>query len=155
MKFQTAYDPESRVKPPRIFCEVDDEGKPVTKTKLDQAEACDINNIMRQHGRRTVVAHLAQHQPYYGVDLAVDYETAFNLVNQADEIFMTLPAKSRELFGNNPAHWLDAVAGEQDPEKLKELLTGEAPEPAPDPGPGPESPPVAPEASPEAPPATE
>lgn len=64
---------------------------------------CDINEIMRRFG---LGAPLPQgvRMPLSGDFTGVtDFQTAVNLVLQAEQEFMTLPAQVRERFANDPA----------------------------------------------------
>lgn len=138
MKFQTAYMPlEERIRP-GLVCEVE------TKTKQDEAAACDINNIMARYQRTGVIDHLTRYAPVYGELTKVPYEAAFESVQLIDDAFLTLPAVVREKYGNNPQAWIDAVEGVTEPDALRELLTGETPDPLPTPSPEPVSPSPAP-----------
>ena len=59
--------------------------------------------------------------PQYGDARVVDYQTAQNLIKDAKKQFLTLPAKVRKAFGNDPQAFLSAL-GDNSPENAKRLL---------------------------------
>lgn len=142
--FVTAYDKTYQVRP--VYePEVDPEtGEPISKTKQDDVEACNINNIMKKYQRDGLVTHLSKFAPSYGNASQVEYLEAFELLNTADSVFDTLPSTVRARFENDPALWLGAIEDAGSPEALKAILSGEEaqdspvePTPAPQPEPEP------------------
>lgn len=82
----------------RIYCEP---GSSMTK-QADAAE-CDINNILAKVQKTGMIEHLAQGEPFYGdVTEMVDYQSAMNLINKANDLFMKMSPDIREKFENNP-----------------------------------------------------
>ena len=75
-------------------------------------EECDINTIMKKYEKTGLIAHVNAHGGDYGDYLSVtDYHTAMTQITEAQEAFMSLPAKLRERFGNNPANFLAFAFG--------------------------------------------
>lgn len=101
----------------RVAVTVDCEG--FSRTKQSFKEECDINNIMKKFEKTGVVSHVKQYGGSYGdISDAMDYKESVELVIKAQDMFMTLPAKLRSRFGNNPAEFLDFVS---DPSKKAEM----------------------------------
>lgn len=91
-------------------------------TKQDQAEACDINRIIRQYSATGVWSHVnerAQQGVYADLASAPDYQDALNIIARANEAFESLPASVRERFQNDPARFLDFL---QDPTNVDEAI---------------------------------
>ena len=91
-------------------------------TQQHFAADCDINNILARF-QETGVADLSligRHGCFADVASAVDYHEAQNLIAQAKEVFLDLPFKVRERFGNDPGRFLDFVDHLDDPDNLAE-----------------------------------
>lgn len=88
-------------------------------------EECDINYIMRRFEKTGVLEHVRQHGGRYGdfLDVPQDYHEACNQVLVAEEMFLTLPAKVRKAFSNDPGELLAAVdaARNGDAEQVERL----------------------------------
>lgn len=82
-----------------------------SRAKQSFKDECDINNIMKKFEKTGVIEHVKQHGAKYGNFLASpqDYHSALNQVVQADRMFMSLPAKVRQAFDNDPGQLLAAV----------------------------------------------
>lgn len=88
------------------------------RTKQQFKDQCDINNIMKKYLQSGELTHIARSQGVYAdVSEITDYEQSLNKIAKANEAFMTLPAKVRERFANNPAKFLEFM---QDPNNYKE-----------------------------------
>lgn len=86
-----------------------------------QAADCDINNIMARYERDGLIPHVNQYQGQYGDFAEVyDYQTALNVVMNAEECFMSLPAQIRKRFDNDPGAFLDFVS---DPLNRSEMVS--------------------------------
>lgn len=82
----------------------------VSMTKQAFCDECDINNIMRQHQKHGLVSHVNEYQgSYTDVTGVVDYHDALNRVQQAQSMFMGLPAALRARFENDAGSFLDFV----------------------------------------------
>lgn len=89
------------------------------RTLQSEADATDINQIMLRFERGEVLEHVNEHQGNYGdFTAAVDYHTALNTARRAEEMFMTLPARIRGHFKNDPG---DLLAASADPDRLEEM----------------------------------
>lgn len=88
-------------------------------TKQSQKQECDLNYIVKQHASTGLWPHLTARNPTYGdVSMATDLQSAFDLVQRAEDDFDTLPAEVRAACNNNPVKLLEALA---DP-KLAQVL---------------------------------
>lgn len=86
------------------------------RTDQSQAEACDINNLMKRFETTGELPPMAEKTASYGDFSGVtDYHDSLLQINQALDSFMDLPAKIRLEFDNDPAK-LIAFMG--DPENL-------------------------------------
>ena len=93
-----------------------------TMTQQHMAEACDINNIMARYEETGLIDHLNQYQGEYG-DFTVmpDFHTAMNKIKAAEEMFLTLPAKVREKFENDPGSFVEFATNEDNLDEMREL----------------------------------
>ena len=96
--------------------------KGTSRTKQCFKEECDINFVMKKYK----VTGLLEHQNRYQGDYsdccgAVDYQTAMNMIMNADEAFMSLPAKVRSEFGNDPGSFLEFATNPANQERMVEM----------------------------------
>lgn len=107
----------------RVPCDFLPEGESMTKQSF--MTDCDVNNIMKRFERTGVIEHVNKFNGDYGdfTDLPSDYHEAMNQVREADEMFLTLPAKVRETFANDPGRFLAMVtAAEMGDEVARETM---------------------------------
>lgn len=93
-------------------------------TKQADAEAADINNIMRNYNRNGFATPEDLKQrigQYADVTAHVDYNQALNLVREADALFADLPAHVRSAFDNDPSNLVMALHDETRVPELREL----------------------------------
>lgn len=111
MKIRSAYSDRERVQ----F----KSDKP-SMTKQSFKNECDINSIMRKWKVTGVLPHARDVAGQYG-DFSdiMDYQTALNAVISANDNFMSLPAKLRARFYNDPAQFLKFC---DDPANAGELI---------------------------------
>lgn len=84
-------------------------------------EETDINNIV-ERWTRTGIPPEVNATPQYGDFTGVsDYHSAMNAVIAADQAFMTLDAKTRAKFDNDPAKLLAFLSDEKNREEAIEL----------------------------------
>lgn len=103
-----------------------------TLTQQQFAEDADINVLARRFGLDKVAIPAAPLDPsFYGDFTEVpDLRTAMDLVNEATNRFMDLPAKLRERFDNNPAKlWHFVNDPENGPEAVRLGLLKQVQEP--------------------------
>lgn len=90
-------------------------------TRQDMAEECDINNIMSKYEATGILPSVDGRTPYYAdfTSMPTDLRGAMELMKDAEDAFMTLPAKVRKEFDNDPALFADFAA---DPEHREFLV---------------------------------
>lgn len=97
-------------------------------------DECDINVMMRRYEKDQILPHVSQYEGRYGdFTEAVDFQTAFNVVQDAQRMFMTLPATIRARFDNDPGEFLEFATDDKNREELGKLglLRPAVPEPGP------------------------
>lgn len=84
---------------------------------------CDINTIMGKYERGQLIEHVNRYQGDYGdyTKVPQSYDEALNQVIEAKDMFMTLPAKLREKFDNDPAEFLAFVDNPENLDEMREL----------------------------------
>lgn len=105
---------------------------PPSRTKQSHLAECDINNIIKQFSVSGQIAHInakAALGAYVDLPDELDFQFAQNTVIEAEKAFMTLPAKVRERFHNEPAEFLEFMGNEANREEAINL--GLVPRPAP------------------------
>lgn len=89
-------------------------------TKQADKDAADINIIVRTYGTSNQFANVNPIEPRYQDNTAVvDLIEARNLVQQAEQDFLTLPAEVRALANNDPVQFLEMLTDEGAVEALK------------------------------------
>lgn len=78
-----------------------------TRTKQEFKEECDINKIMSRYEKTGILSHTNKRSPQFGdFSNVTTYEDAFNQLQDTRDAFMTLPARVREKFQNDPAEFI-------------------------------------------------
>lgn len=90
-------------------------GKSLTQKHL--AKDCDVNVIMEKHLRTGLAPHNPIPPKFGDFSEVGSYQESLNMVIQAEDTFMSLNAKTRERFKNNPQELIDFL---NDPENLEE-----------------------------------
>lgn len=93
-----------------------------SRTKQSFADAVNINDLVRRHDKGQLIDHINENPPKYGDFInAPDYHTALNLINDAQEAFMSVPADIRSRFANDPAAFLEFVQNEENLPEMREM----------------------------------
>lgn len=92
--------------------------KSVSVTRQSELESTDINKIVARYERAGLPLPTGEDR-FLDVSNMPDFRTALETVQRAEKYFMELPAKSRALFNNDPAVFLDQVS---DPAQLALLV---------------------------------
>lgn len=90
-----------------------------TRTQQQFKDETDINNIVEKFG---VTGELPPTMNFPEPDEFVetfDFQTAMNVIRNAEESFMTMPAKVRARFDNNPQKFMNFI---NDPESQDEAI---------------------------------
>lgn len=103
-----------------------------TKAQQHFKDECDINIIMKKYKRSGLIDHVNRYQGTYS-DLSnpVDYQTAMQIVIDAQEAFESLPGNIRKRFGNDPEEFLQFVNDEANIDEMRSLGLLPAVEPQP------------------------
>ena len=120
-------------------------------TKQSFQEECDVNRIMKRFEKTGLMEHVNTFGGAYGDYTSVpqDYQACLDQVREAQEMFMTIPAKVRAQFDNDPGAFLAFVG---DPANAEEMVKmGLANPPPAEQEPVPPAPAAAPQAPPAAP----
>lgn len=90
-------------------------------TRQEFADECDINVIMAQYERTGVISHVSQREPMY-LDLTgmPDFREYMFMMAEAEKAFMSLPAKVRKDFDNDPRNFVDFAAKPENLDKMRE-----------------------------------
>lgn len=96
-----------------------DPSEKLTKESVDVET--DLNVIVEK-ARRGVPMNVNTREPFYGdVSQIPDYATAMQIVIDVGKQFMTLPAKIRERFDNDPEKMLAFLSDERNRKEAEEL----------------------------------
>lgn len=101
-----------------------------SRTQQNLRQETDINYIMAKYQKTGLLTHVNTHAGQYG-DFSVvpDYKTGMDQIRAADEMFMSLPAKIRDRFKNDPGEFIDFATNPENLQEMREL--GLAPPAAP------------------------
>lgn len=96
----------------------------VSLTKQADAEAADINYIMKRYEKTGQLPEMIRAEPRYGdFSDAPSFQEALHIVAQAEEQFMALDARVRAEFENDPGRMLEFIDSlNHDPEKNRKLV---------------------------------
>lgn len=95
---------------------------PETRAQQQFKDECDINVIVERFG---LTGELPQNLrvPVSGdfADLPTDYQSALNLVLEADAAFMQMPAAVRARFRNDPHEFVEFVSDVKNKDEARQL----------------------------------
>lgn len=115
--------PDTKRRRPRLPY-VDTGGPSLTKQAFK--DECDINKIVERHAAQgTLDEYLGlsfqqRSGQYLDLSESVDFQTAHNIVQNAQNAFNSLPARVRERFQNDPGQFLEFMS---DPKNAEEAVT--------------------------------
>lgn len=95
-----------------------------------EAEEADINTIVKRFGLGVPLPSgvvMPQYGDFTGV---TDYQSALNLINQANDGFMSFPADIRARFENNPANMISFLENDANRDEAVKLGILLSPSPA-------------------------
>lgn len=91
------------------------------KTRQEFADECDINVLLAQYERTGVLSHINQGAPdYFDATDVPDLQRSLDIVHKAEQAFMTLPAKVRAEFENDPIKFVQYAENPENLERLRE-----------------------------------
>jgi len=92
-----------------------------SRTKQSFSEESDINTIVKRFGLTGKLPENVR-MPQYGDFLeAADYQTSLNVVLEAQDGFMKMPAHVRSRFHNDPAAFLEFLGKEENRAEAEKL----------------------------------
>lgn len=92
------------------------------RTQQSHRDECDINILMRRFAATGSITHVVSGIAKYGDFTNVDdYQAAVNQINEANRLFMEMPAEVRSRFDNNPHQLLNFLEDEGNYEEALEL----------------------------------
>lgn len=105
-------------------------------TRQEFADECDINSLMERYEtpQALLAARGVPPEANYA-DLTVlpeNYQEALNQLNAAQASFMTLPAKVRREFDNDPALFVEFASNPDNLDQLRDWGLAKRPDPIPD-----------------------
>lgn len=102
---------------------VDKEGNPMESLTQQQfKKECDVNFIVESAQKTGFIAHTASGTPSWGdFGDATDFHSAKNYLIEAENAFMSLDAKIRARFDNDPSKLLDFLTDTSNIEEAIEL----------------------------------
>lgn len=93
-----------------------------TQTIQSEKDACDLNKIYEKYTKTGIMTNVRRDQPTYGdFSNIVDYHTAVMRVQEAEEQFMTLPARIRARFKNDPGELIEFLGKDENRAEAIEL----------------------------------
>lgn len=116
---------------PRMRVSIDFKDSP-SMTKQEFKRECDINNIMARYLKTGIIDHVNKFQgDYADLGTPCDFQTAQNILIEAEDAFASLPSKIRKRFDNNPGEFLAFVQDPGNEQEMRELglLKPEPPKP--------------------------
>lgn len=93
------------------------------RTQQSFKDDVDINLIMRRFERTGMIDHLNEYKGQYGdfLDVPQSFHEAMDQVIAAEGMFMTIPAKVRARFHNDPGEFLAFVSDPANADEMYEL----------------------------------
>ena len=100
---------------------LDDDGNPaIGRTEQHHADACDVNNILKQYDRTGLLSHVNEMKAHYGDFTEVnEYQESLNTVIYAQNAFDDLPSDVRKRFANDPGLFIEFVTN---PSNIDEMV---------------------------------
>lgn len=85
------------------------------------AEECDINTIVERFHLTGEVPQLQQLPSFDDYEGVFDFQTAMNTIRSSQETFMSLPAKLRARFHNDPQEFLEFCSDQDNHDEARKL----------------------------------
>lgn len=92
-----------------------------SRTQQHMADECNINTIVKRFGLTGTLPQAAKLPTYGDFTGLYDYQTALNALQEANEVFDSLPADIRKRFENNPAMFVDFCSNSDNLDELREM----------------------------------
>ena len=102
-----------------------------SRTQQNFQAECDINNIIRRYQKTGLVNHVnGKTGEFMDLSAPIDYRSAVETVQAANDSFMGLPSEVRAQFGNDPAAFVDFMSDPSNLDKAVAMGLAIAPEKA-------------------------
>ena len=119
---------------------------PASMAKQSMADECDINILMLRYQKTGMLNHIIRYKGQYAdVSNQEDFQSALQTLQDANQMFDSLPAKVREKFKNDPGQFLAFVENPENREAMAELGLLDRPPKKAEPDPPPPEPKTDPE----------
>ena len=112
-RFYTVFDLPPKVR--QVFAEDS------SATRQDHLSSVNINSIMKKYKSTGILPAARSDSFYADVSMIGDFREALERVENAENIFMELPAEIRSEFGNDPAEFLDFCVNPDNHDSLVEM----------------------------------
>lgn len=99
----------------------DDQVKYPSRTIQSGKDDADINVIVKRFmrtGQAPVNARLPEYGDYHGIS---DFQSAMNVIRQAEESFMSMPSSIRNKFGNDPQAFLEFCSNKDNLPEMRKM----------------------------------
>lgn len=97
---------------------------PPSMTKQEFVRECDVNNVIKQYKSHGMLSHVnakAAQGAYQDLPDSVDFQESLHTIMVAEQAFMTLPAKVRDRFGQDPAEFLAFLSNAENADEARKL----------------------------------
>jgi len=91
------------------------------KTIQSQKEEADINTIVKRFGISGMLPTNVRTPLNIDFDQSFDFQSAMNLINDAQRAFMEMPADVRQRFGNDPGLFVDFASDPKNQDEARKL----------------------------------
>lgn len=117
---RTAYDGLAKEMSDKTATYVDPDDPSLTKQEF--TDECDINLIIARFAQTGEFLHQNSLAPRFGdFTLVPDFQSALNLISDAEASFASLSSKIRDRFANDPANFLEFVSDPANADEMREL----------------------------------
>lgn len=91
----------------RVTFDTNEEAEGANQSFKDE---CDINHLLAKYFKTGVINHFNKQSPLFADAVNVDLLEAHNIINDAKEMFSSLPSKVRTRFDNSPEKYLQFLS---------------------------------------------
>lgn len=110
------YDTAAVSRETGVFTDLEKDPSRTIQSGKDEA---DINVIMQRFGVTGMVSSSIRVPTYGDYDTVSDFQTAMNVLRQAEESFLELPSNVRDRFGNSPQAFLEFASNPENIDVLR------------------------------------
>lgn len=101
-------------------------------TKVNLAEALDINNIIKKYNKTGVMQNSHDFEGMYGQFDSFDLKEAMQKVIDAETLFLQVPSEIRNNFGNDAGAFIDYATDSENKDQMIKWGLANATPPPPD-----------------------